>query len=131
MGMTFQLGYNNGENPFVAAQRFIDKHGIDQSYHAQIADWIIARQGQPSQPTIDMSGQGDVRHASNVGMPQVPMEPPTPKYTYLPVTNLLSFDDVPKDLSSKLIPKLGDVYSASSAHPSSSEANQLMIRDLL
>ena len=53
---TFQLGYNNGENPFVAAQRFLDTNGIDQSYHSQIADWIIARQGQSSQPTIDMSG---------------------------------------------------------------------------
>jgi hypothetical protein len=141
---TFQLGYNNGENPFVAAQRFLDTNGIDQSYHSQIADWIIARQGQSSQPTIDMSGgssTGDnttgiftyicthkyaliqihpytlihthtysyiLIHAHTYaykrihahtcsytaagnGMSLAMMHPP-PKYTYLPVTALVSFD---------------------------------------
>ena len=38
------------------------------------------------------------------------MHPPPPKYTYLPVTALVSFDDIPKDLSSKLLPKLSEIY---------------------
>ena len=110
--MTFQLGYNNGENPFVVAQRFLDKHGIDQSYLSQIADWIIARQGQSSQPTIDMSSAGTM--GGSVDQPQLAAETPPPKYTYLPVTNHVTFDDIPKELSSKLLPKLNDVYTSSS-----------------
>ena len=38
---TLKLGYNNGENPFVAAKRFIDSNGLDNIYLQQIADWII------------------------------------------------------------------------------------------
>ena len=37
------LGYNNGENHFVAAQRFINQNELGQNYLQEIADWIIAR----------------------------------------------------------------------------------------
>lgn len=47
------LGHNNGENPFDAAQRFIDQNELSQGYLQQIADWIIARSGQ-SAPTLGM-----------------------------------------------------------------------------
>ena len=46
-----QIGYNNGENPFVAAQRFIDKNELPQSYHSEIADYITKRAGE-TPPTI-------------------------------------------------------------------------------
>lgn len=48
---TLKLGYNNQENPFVAAQRFINEHELQQNYLSQIADWIMTRTGKPA-PTI-------------------------------------------------------------------------------
>ena len=47
---TLQIGYNNGENPYTAGQRFIDKHMLPQSYLPQIADYITQRVGK--QPTM-------------------------------------------------------------------------------
>eukprot|EP01037_Dinobryon_pediforme_P038587 gene38587-46697_t len=38
---SLRLGYNNGENPFVAAQRFINQNELPQNYLQQIADWIL------------------------------------------------------------------------------------------
>lgn len=35
-----KLGYNKGENPYLAAQRFIDEHHLDQDFLAEIADFI-------------------------------------------------------------------------------------------
>lgn len=49
-----QLGYNNGENPFVAAQRFIDAHVLPQHHLSEIADYIRQRTGNNSAPTIGM-----------------------------------------------------------------------------
>lgn len=46
-----QIGYNNGENPFVAAQRFLDKYQLTQSYLQQIADYITKR-AEVTPPTI-------------------------------------------------------------------------------
>ena len=48
-------GYNNGENPFVAAQRFLNENELPQSYLSQISDWILQQTGNKSQPTLDMS----------------------------------------------------------------------------
>lgn len=61
---SLQLGYNNAENPFVAAQRFIDKYGLGQSYLAQIADWIQQRAGKNQAPTLGESS-GASRHSNN------------------------------------------------------------------
>jgi phospholipase A-2-activating protein len=54
-----RLGHNNGENPFTAAQRFIDQNELQQSYLGQIADWITARAGQ-TMPTIGTGASGVV-----------------------------------------------------------------------
>jgi phospholipase A-2-activating protein len=65
--MTLKLGHNNGENPFSAAQRFIDQNQLQQAYLSQIADWITARSGQTA-PTIGGSaGAGPVSGASTAG----------------------------------------------------------------
>lgn len=40
-----EIGYNNGENPFVAAQRFLDKNQLPQSYLGQIVDYVTKRAG--------------------------------------------------------------------------------------
>jgi len=49
---TLQLGYNTGENPFVAAKRFIDENQLQPQYLQQIADWILDRGGKDSTPTL-------------------------------------------------------------------------------
>jgi phospholipase A-2-activating protein len=45
---TLQLGFNRTENPWIAAQRFIDQNGLEQVYLGQIADHIVKLIGQPS-----------------------------------------------------------------------------------
>lgn len=47
-----QIGYNNGDNPFQAAQTFIDEHMLPQRYLAQIADYITERARQVSVHTF-------------------------------------------------------------------------------
>ena len=48
-----KIGYNNGDNPFVVAQNFIDQHQLDQNYLAQIADYIRQRVSeQGTTPTL-------------------------------------------------------------------------------
>ncbi|KAL9186417.1 hypothetical protein ACHAXT_005655 [Thalassiosira profunda] len=54
---TLQVGYNNGENPVVTAQAFIDDHMLDQNYLAQIADYIQQRAGQLA-PPFGVGGAG-------------------------------------------------------------------------
>lgn len=46
-----QIGYNIGQNPFVAAQNFIDKNELPQTYLAEIADYITKRSGE-TPPTL-------------------------------------------------------------------------------
>lgn len=45
---SLQIGYNNGENPFSAAQRFIDAHMLPQHHLSEIADYISQRAGKQS-----------------------------------------------------------------------------------
>lgn len=77
-----QIGYNNGENPFVAAQRFIDKNELPQSYHSQIADYITKRAGE-TPPTIGaesgapaagtgFTGMGDPSGFADAASPPAP-----------------------------------------------------------
>lgn len=72
-----QIGYNNGENPFVAAQRFIDDHVLPQHHLQDIANYIQQRAGQQG-PTIG----NDSTVAS--GSPMV-------SYEYLPAPGYKQF----------------------------------------
>ena len=74
------IGYNNGENPFVSAQRFIDAHMLPQYHLAQIADYIQQRVGTQA-PTLGMDTSGA---ASAV--------PAAAMYQHLPVEGYKSFD---------------------------------------
>ncbi|KAL7528976.1 hypothetical protein ACHAXR_002726, partial [Thalassiosira sp. AJA248-18] len=76
-----QIGYNNGENPFVTAQTFIDENMLDQGYLAQIADYIRQRTGE-SGPTLGMGGGGTSSAAPSSSAP-TPMDV-TPTYDHLP-----------------------------------------------
>ncbi len=90
---TLQIGYNNGENPYTAGQRFIDRHMLPQSYLSQIADYITQRVGK--QPTV--LGMATSANAASV--------PPTggaftgapmTHYEYLPGKVYKTFDLVDK-----------------------------------
>lgn len=53
---TLKIGYNDGDNPFVVAQAFIDKYELPQYHLQQIADYIVSRVGQtPVQLGSDVS----------------------------------------------------------------------------
>ena len=50
-----KIGFNNGDNPFVVAQQFIEKHGLSFNHAQDIAEYIQNNRSQPSGPaTIGM-----------------------------------------------------------------------------
>eukprot|EP00980_Cylindrotheca_fusiformis_P004005 scaffold880_cov132-Cylindrotheca_fusiformis.AAC.1 len=76
-----QIGYNTGENPFVAAQRFIDAHMLPQHHLNEIANYIQQRAGNDA-PTI---GSGPPPSSATAGMPMV-------AYQHLPMAGYKSFE---------------------------------------
>eukprot|EP01032_Pedospumella_encystans_P017669 gene17669-20125_t len=112
--MALKLGHNNGENPFVAAQRFIDQNDMSQSYLNQIADWITARSGQ-TQPTLGGGGggaQSAARNASSAGSSSAASTVPVaaPRVFTFKVVSLTTFDDVPP--MTKLLSKVTEFSNA-------------------
>lgn len=97
-----QLGYNNNESHFTAAQRFIDENVLDQGYLRQIADFIAERGGK-SQPTIDMSSSSSSQASSSSSslLPQNQQsninnfKPLLPTFKTFPSSIFYTFDDVP------------------------------------
>ncbi|KAL7487245.1 hypothetical protein ACHAW6_012846 [Cyclotella cf. meneghiniana] len=85
-----QIGYNNGENPFVTAQQFIDEHMLDQHYLAQIADYIRQRAGDAG-PTLGMETPSTNGGCGAAAPPPatVPMEI---SYQHLPMRGYKVFD---------------------------------------
>lgn len=80
-----KIGYNIGENPFVAAQRFIDAHVLPQHYLAQIGNYIQQRVGQ-SAPTIGINA------ISTVVAPVTYEHLPIRFYKSFELTKATSFD---------------------------------------
>jgi len=125
-----QIGYNNGENPFVTAQQFIDEHMLDQNYLAQIADYIRQRAGE-SGPTIGMGGgsaaatSGGGRGPSYASEPVVSMDI-TPTYDYLPMKGFKTFETgIDTKGLSKVIQKIREFNdSVSSNQLSAGEAGE-------
>jgi len=77
------IGYNNGENPFVAAQRFIDSHVLPQHHLAQIADYIQQRLGQ----------QGPTLGATTLAAgPAATTGTPIAAFQYLPMKGYKTFE---------------------------------------
>jgi len=78
---TLKIGYNDGENHFVAAQKFIDDHELQQGYLGQIADYIKERCGtKKANNTIDMTaGEANVE-MQDAALP----DPPAATYEFLP-----------------------------------------------
>ena len=86
---SLQIGYNNGENPFAAAQRFVDAHVLPQHHLAEIADYIQQRVGQQPR-TLGSTAQQAV-----TGTPMV-------TYEYLPARAYKSFELSDKNAAATL-----------------------------
>jgi len=66
---TLQIGYNDGDNPFAVAQKFIDDHMLDQGYLAQIADYIRSRVGEAAGPTLGTDNNNTSSAATTTALP--------------------------------------------------------------
>ena len=87
-----QIGYNNGENPFVAAQRFMDAHMLPQHHLQEIANYIQQRTGGNNTPTIGMdTGGGGAGGASPLPMLN---HFPNKVYKSFGITKTTNFDKV-------------------------------------
>lgn len=81
-----QIGYNNGENPFVAAQRFIDSHVLPQHHLSEIADYIQQRVGTQT-PTL-----GGMAPSGGTAPPVATSGVPMVSFQYLPMTSYKAFE---------------------------------------
>lgn len=144
-----QLGFNTGENPFVAAQRFLDANGLGQHHLSEIADWVTARSREaPGAPTFDLSAggiacasssSGSGQPAALVGLPgassspfpaPAASSPSNPTLGALPLAIPLTFDEVPSGLSAKLGPKVAQL-NASVSHGALSSAQLELVSQLI
>lgn len=94
------IGYNNLESPFDAAQRFIDENGLGQHYLRQIAEWISDRAGK-STPTLgaaSTSSSSTVTAAATV--------------SHFPAKAYALFDEIPAGFQGKIIPKITEFNNA-------------------
>lgn len=98
---TLQIGYNNLESAFDAAQRFINDNDIDQSYLRQIAEWITERAGKNT-PTL---GDPSTTTSSYTA-------PTTKYYQYFPVKAYALYDEIPTSFHSKILLKINEFDSS-------------------
>ena len=92
-----QIGYNNGENQFVAAQRFIDAHMLPQHHLNEIANYIQQRVGSPG----TMLG-GAASNASTQSSAAASVGVPMASYDHLPVKAYKSFELSAKNATTTL-----------------------------
>ncbi len=112
---SLKLGYSNGENPFLAAQRFINTNQLEQSYLSQIADWITARAGH-STPTL---GAGPASAGPSRAATVTPMSSPTISRFSLRLTTFLTAEEVPA--VAKLLAKVVELNAAAASPLSESQ----------
>jgi|AntRauTorckE5430_2_1112549.scaffolds.fasta_scaffold01742_4 phospholipase A-2-activating protein len=89
---SLQIGYNNGENPFAVAQKFMDDYMLDQGYLAQIADYIRNRVGEDAGPTLGMAAGGAPASSGPTPMEITPTPMSAPSYTHLPMRGYKAFE---------------------------------------
>ena len=100
-----QIGYNNGENQFVAAQRFIDAYMLPQHHLTEIANYIEQRVGNEGRtlggPTV-ASGSNASPQPSTTGAGTSAAPVPISSYKYLPAPAYKSFELSVKNASATL-----------------------------
>lgn len=119
---SLKLGHNNGENPFVAAQRFIDTYQLQQSYLGQIADWITARAGNQT-PTIGADGG---RRNETGATPVVTTRKAAFSFR---ATGYATFEDIPA--ATKLFAKVVELSAAAPAAQQLSEREAELVNATL
>ena len=119
---SLKIGYNNGENPFVVAQNFIDEYTLDQGYLSQIADYIRQRVGEGGMVLGD-GGAPSGGGASSI--PTTIMES-TPTYEHLPVRGYKFFDaGIDKKGLTKILQKM-DEFNATVSNPLSTSDREAL-----
>lgn len=86
-----QIGYNNGENQFVAAQRFIDSHMLPQHHLNEIANYIEQRLKSEGQTLGGSSATGGTP-SSQISPPTATTGVPMVSYEHLPAPAYKSFE---------------------------------------
>ena len=113
-----KIGYNNGENPFVVAQKFIDDNMLSQGDLAQIADYIRQRAGA-SAPTLGMDAGGGASSAGYAAPPSssgpAPMDA-SPTYDHIPMRGYKTFDSGADSKGlAKVVSKVRELNASSSS----------------
>jgi hypothetical protein len=144
--VTYQLGFNDAENPFIAAQRFLDQNELDQQFHSQVADWITERGGSGANagPTIGGGGGGAPGTAPGGLTGDVSRAPPappaaaaaaaaataggTPAYSF-PLRGYLSHGELPP--ADKLLAKIQALNAEQAPAAQLSETAVASLGDLL
>jgi phospholipase A-2-activating protein len=98
------IGYNNMESAYDAAQRFIDENGLGQHYLRQIADWITDRAGKNT-PTLGPTNSNSSTTSAAVQT-----------YQYFPVKSYALYDDIPAGFQGKIIPKITEFNTTVGEH---------------
>jgi phospholipase A-2-activating protein len=132
---TLQLGYNSLENPFVAAQRFIDANGIGQYYLQQVADWILQRSGggggsgsqQPHPRTASMGSQSSSPKNPNDSL-MIVESVPKHLFSFI-IDGFAVFNDIPN--ISKLVTKLKELNSQVSSEYQIPSSEMTLMEKLL
>mmetsp|Transcript_15409 Transcript_15409/g.23236 ORF Transcript_15409/g.23236 Transcript_15409/m.23236 type:complete len:803 (-) Transcript_15409:116-2524(-) len=126
--ITLSLGYNDTENHFTAAQRFIDEHHLEQGYLRQIADFISSRSGQTAKPIFDMSP------SEETGLGNTPTPNDTIKeFVYIPTKAPMAFTDIPGNVIDRVLSKLLEFNSFYTSHAQKTltESDISGLRDVL
>mmetsp|Transcript_14508 Transcript_14508/g.26940 ORF Transcript_14508/g.26940 Transcript_14508/m.26940 type:complete len:779 (-) Transcript_14508:227-2563(-) len=92
-----KLGMNNGDNPYLLAQQFVEKNGLSDNHVEEIANFIQGVAGQQSTPTIDMSGGAMEVDQGGSGTSAMEVDPPGARSVGpfpLPTLTGLCFDTV-------------------------------------
>lgn len=109
--LTLQLGFNNGENPYFAAQRFISENQLQQNYLKQIAEWITSKAGR-SAPTLDMSGaSGSTAGAASSSSSSSRSVQAKPVFSHA-VKTYTVFDEIPAGFRAKVVGKIEEFSAA-------------------
>jgi phospholipase A-2-activating protein len=93
-----KIGYNNGENTFTAAQRFIDAHMLPQHHLSEIADYIQQRVGQGA-PTLGGGTAAATPSSATTGVPIA-------AFIHLPAKAYKSFDSAEASVLQKMKTKM-------------------------
>lgn len=118
---TLQIGYNDGDNPFVAAQTFIDQNELPQYHLQQIADYIMSRVGQKP---VELGGTGSGEAPMPTAAAPAPSLPVSRSYEHLPMKYAVVFSTGLSDID-KIVSKITSLNDEIEVRPLCSKTNIL------